>query len=99
MTILGGAATLSGPVVGAFIVLAMFNYLTGFGSWVTVIQGLSSSCVFSHFAMGLSVSCETGWRSAGGPLETNGIGALTIRSHEWFLVHVCSGDHGLMSGR
>ncbi len=40
MTILGGAATLSGPVVGAFIVLAMFNYLTQFGSWVTVIQGL-----------------------------------------------------------
>jgi branched-chain amino acid transport system permease protein len=40
MTILGGAATLSGPVVGAFIVLAMFNYLTEFGSWVTVIQGL-----------------------------------------------------------
>jgi branched-chain amino acid transport system permease protein len=40
MTILGGAATLSGPVVGAFIILAMFNYLTQFGSWVTVIQGL-----------------------------------------------------------
>ena len=40
MTILGGTATLLGPVVGAFVILAMFNYLTQFGSWVTVIQGV-----------------------------------------------------------
>jgi branched-chain amino acid transport system permease protein len=40
MTILGGTATLLGPVVGAFVILAMFNYLTQFGSWVTVMQGV-----------------------------------------------------------
>lgn len=40
MTILGGTATLLGPIVGAFVILAMFNYLTQFGSWVTVIQGV-----------------------------------------------------------
>lgn len=39
MTILGGTATLLGPIVGAFTILAMSNYLTQFGSWVTVIQG------------------------------------------------------------
>lgn len=40
MTILGGTATLLGPIVGAFVILAMFNYLTQAGSWVTVIQGV-----------------------------------------------------------
>jgi branched-chain amino acid transport system permease protein len=28
-----------GPVVGAFIVIAMQNYLAPFGQWVLVIQG------------------------------------------------------------
>ncbi|MGD9941938.1 MAG: branched-chain amino acid ABC transporter permease [Burkholderiaceae bacterium] len=40
MTILGGTATLLGPIVGAFVILAMFNYLAQFGSWVTVMQGV-----------------------------------------------------------
>ena len=40
ITILGGTATLLGPIVGAFLILAMFNYLNAFGSWVTVIQGV-----------------------------------------------------------
>lgn len=29
-----------GPVVGAFIIVAMQQYLAGFGQWVTVIQGV-----------------------------------------------------------
>jgi hypothetical protein len=28
-----------GPVVGAFVIVAMQNYLAEFGSWVTIIQG------------------------------------------------------------
>jgi branched-chain amino acid transport system permease protein len=28
-----------GPVVGAFLVIAMQNYLAPFGQWVLVIQG------------------------------------------------------------
>ena len=28
-----------GPVVGAFIIVAMENYLAPFGQWVLVIQG------------------------------------------------------------
>jgi len=40
MTLLGGMGTLYGPVVGAVVVVAMQNYLAGFGEWVTVIQGV-----------------------------------------------------------
>ena len=39
MTLIGGLGTIWGPVVGAFISIAMENYLAEFGSWVTVIQG------------------------------------------------------------
>src|SRR6202008_4919863 len=38
---LGGAlGTVFGPVVGAFVIIAMQQYLAGFGQWVTVIQGV-----------------------------------------------------------
>lgn len=40
MTLLGGMGTVLGPSVGALIVLVLQNYLSGFGSWVTVITGL-----------------------------------------------------------
>jgi branched-chain amino acid transport system permease protein len=39
MTLLGGLGTVFGPVVGAFIVIAMENYLAQLGAWVTVVQG------------------------------------------------------------
>ncbi|WP_308468546.1 branched-chain amino acid ABC transporter permease [Azorhizobium oxalatiphilum] len=39
MTFLGGVGTLYGPVAGAFIVIAMQNYLASLGQWVTVIHG------------------------------------------------------------
>ncbi len=40
MTLVGGLGTIFGPVVGAFIIIAMEQYLAGFGQWVTVIQGV-----------------------------------------------------------
>ena len=40
MTLVGGLGTVFGPVVGAFIIIAMQQYLAGFGQWVTVIQGV-----------------------------------------------------------
>jgi branched-chain amino acid transport system permease protein len=40
MTLLGGMGTIFGPVVGAFILIGMENYLAGFGQWVTVITGV-----------------------------------------------------------
>jgi branched-chain amino acid transport system permease protein len=39
MTLIGGLGTILGPVVGAFIIVTMQNYLAQFGQWVTVIQG------------------------------------------------------------
>src|ERR1700674_1676781 len=39
MTLLGGMGTIFGPVVGAFAIIGLENYLSGFGQWVTVITG------------------------------------------------------------
>jgi branched-chain amino acid transport system permease protein len=39
MTLLGGMGTIFGPVVGAFTIIGLENYLAGFGQWVTVITG------------------------------------------------------------
>jgi branched-chain amino acid transport system permease protein len=39
MTLLGGMGTIFGPVVGAFVVVTLQNYLAAFGGWVTVITG------------------------------------------------------------
>jgi branched-chain amino acid transport system permease protein len=42
MTLVGGLGTIFGPVLGAFVIVAMQQYLAGFGQWVQVIQG----CIF-----------------------------------------------------
>ena len=39
MTLLGGLGTVFGPVVGAFILVALENYLAQLGAWVTIVQG------------------------------------------------------------
>src|ERR1700709_656662 len=39
MTLVGGLGTVFGPVVGAFVIIAMQQYLASFGQWVLVIQG------------------------------------------------------------
>jgi branched-chain amino acid transport system permease protein len=39
MTLVGGLGTIFGPFVGAFVVIALENYLAPFGQWVLVIQG------------------------------------------------------------
>jgi branched-chain amino acid transport system permease protein len=40
MTLLGGLGTVFGPVVGAFIIITMENYLAQIGAWVTVVEGV-----------------------------------------------------------
>jgi len=40
MSLIGGIGTMLGPVVGAFVLTTMENYLAQTGSWVTVIQGV-----------------------------------------------------------
>jgi len=39
MTLVGGLGTIFGPIVGAFLIVSMENYLAPFGQWVLVIQG------------------------------------------------------------
>jgi len=40
MTLLGGMGTVFGPIAGAFVILAMENYLSNLGAWVTITQGV-----------------------------------------------------------
>jgi branched-chain amino acid transport system permease protein len=40
MTLVGGLGTIFGPLLGAFAIVAMENYLAPFGQWVLVIQGV-----------------------------------------------------------
>jgi branched-chain amino acid transport system permease protein len=39
MVLLGGLGTVFGPVVGAFFMVALENYLAQIGAWVTIVQG------------------------------------------------------------
>jgi branched-chain amino acid transport system permease protein len=40
MTLLGGLGTVFGPVVGAFVMATIEQYLAQLGAWVTIVQGL-----------------------------------------------------------
>jgi branched-chain amino acid transport system permease protein len=40
MTLVGGLGTLFGPVVGAFFIVTLENFLTTMGQWVFVVQGI-----------------------------------------------------------
>ena len=40
MTLVGGMGTVFGPVVGAFVIIAMQFYLSDLGGWVTIAQGV-----------------------------------------------------------
>jgi len=39
MALIGGLGTLLGPVVGAFLVIGLGDYLATIGAWVTIIEG------------------------------------------------------------
>jgi branched-chain amino acid transport system permease protein len=53
MTLLGGMGTIFGPIVGATVVVALQNFLAGFGEWVTVIQGVVFAICVLAFRDGL----------------------------------------------
>jgi branched-chain amino acid transport system permease protein len=62
MTLLGGMGTVFGPVVGAFAIVGMENYLAGFGSWITVAMG--ATFVICVLAFRRGVVGEIGaWRT------------------------------------
>ncbi|MBF0305203.1 MAG: branched-chain amino acid ABC transporter permease [Alphaproteobacteria bacterium] len=53
MTLLGGMGTIAGPAVGAFLVVAIQNYLAESGAWVTIIQGVIFIIVVLSFRRGI----------------------------------------------
>ncbi len=62
MTLLGGMGTIFGPVVGAFIIVALENYLAGFGEWVTVITGAIFVVCVLAFRRGVVGEAGAWWR-------------------------------------
>ena len=53
MVLAGGAGTIFGPVVGAFLIVGMQQYLAPLGTWVMVVEGaIFALCVLS-FRQGL----------------------------------------------
>lgn len=61
MTLLGGMGTIFGPVVGAFVIVSLENYLAAFGEWVTVITGaIFVVCVLS-FRRGIVGELSAWW--------------------------------------
>jgi len=52
-TLVGGTGTVFGPIVGAATIVSMQNYLSGFGEWVLVIQGVIFVTVVLLFRRGI----------------------------------------------
>jgi len=61
MTLLGGMGTIFGPVVGAFTIIGLENYLAGFGSWVTVITGVIFVICVLAFRRGIVGELSAWW--------------------------------------
>jgi branched-chain amino acid transport system permease protein len=61
MTLLGGVGTVLGPVVGAFMVAAIQNYLAQIGAWVTIIQGIIFVICVLSFRKGIIGELEDWW--------------------------------------
>jgi branched-chain amino acid transport system permease protein len=61
MTLLGGMGTIFGPVVGAFIIIALQTYLARFGEWVTVITGVIFVVCVLAFRRGIVGELAAWW--------------------------------------
>ena len=66
MTLLGGMGTIFGPVVGAFIIIALESYLAAFGEWVTVITGLIFVVCVLAFRRGIVGELAAWWARSRG---------------------------------
>jgi len=65
MTLLGGMGTIFGPVVGAFVIVALESYLAGFGEWVTVITGAIFVVCVLAFRRGIVGELAAWWAKRG----------------------------------
>ncbi|HEY2864059.1 MAG TPA: branched-chain amino acid ABC transporter permease [Casimicrobiaceae bacterium] len=66
MTLLGGMGTIFGPVVGAFVIAGLENYLAGFGEWVTVITGAIFVVCVLAFRRGIVGELAAWWARRAG---------------------------------
>jgi branched-chain amino acid transport system permease protein len=62
MTLLGGMGTILGPVLGATAIVAMQNYLSQFGSWVTIIMGITFVVCVLMFRRGIVGEIAHRWK-------------------------------------
>jgi branched-chain amino acid transport system permease protein len=65
MTLLGGMGTIFGPVVGAFVIISLENYLAAFGEWVTVITGTIFVICVLAFRRGIVGELAAWWARRG----------------------------------
>jgi branched-chain amino acid transport system permease protein len=65
MTLLGGMGTIFGPVVGAFVIVSLENYLAAFGEWVTVITGAIFVICVLAFRRGIVGELSAWWLKRG----------------------------------
>jgi branched-chain amino acid transport system permease protein len=75
ITLVGGLGTLLGPVVGAFVIVGMQNYLAELGAWVTVIQGaVFVACVlaFRQGIVGSVLRLLNRWQAPSAPQSEPG---------------------------
>lgn len=63
MALVGGLGTIIGPVVGAFIIITMQNYLAAAGEFVLVIQGAIFVVIVMAFRKGLVGELADWWKS------------------------------------
>ena len=66
MVLLGGMGTIFGPVVGAFVIIALESYLAPFGQWVTIITGAIFVVCVLAFRRGIVGELSAWWKSRGG---------------------------------
>ena len=65
MTLLGGLGTVFGPVVGAFVIIALENYLAEFGFWMTIVQGIVFVVCVLAFRRGIVGEIAAHWPKRG----------------------------------
>jgi branched-chain amino acid transport system permease protein len=65
MTLLGGLGTVFGPVVGAFVIVSLENYLSQLGAWVTVVQGVIFVVCVLTFRRGIVGELSAWWSRRG----------------------------------
>ena len=63
MALVGGLGTIVGPIVGAFVIITMQNYLASFGEFVLVIQGAIFVVIVLAFRKGVVGELSDWWQA------------------------------------